>query len=195
MSIIIGLTGPTGAGKSRVCSVCREYGFEVVNCDELARAAVQKNSEGLNALCRVFGEDILNEDGTLNRKLLAKRAFSCAENTELLNQTILPFIVTLVYNTAMGDRVLLDAPTLFESGLNRICKKTVAVLADSKIRLERILKRDNITAEDAKIRLKAGKSDDFYKKNADYIIYNNGKVDDFLNEFRKILEEILRNGD
>ncbi len=192
-NIIIGLTGPTGAGKSFISGAAAELGFKVIDCDALARVAVEKGSAGLSAVCNVFGNDILNPDGTLNRKALAQKAFSSKENTELLNKTLLPFIAELVKEQAVGDRVLLDAPTLFESGTDSICDATVAALADSEIRLGRIMARDGLTKEEAKLRMSAGKSDDFYKKHADYIIYSNRGEEIFINSFKEILLKLADN--
>ena len=194
MSIVIGLTGPTGSGKSSTATVCKKYGIKVVDCDKIARKATEKGTDGLNALVKVFGADILNNDQTLNRKKLANKAFSTKENTEILNKTIFPFIKELVLGEIDCEKVLLDAPTLFESGINSVCTKTVAVLSDDEIRLKRILKRDNLSETDAKIRMSAGKSDNFYKQNADYIVYNNLDEQTFLNEFEKALLKILKEG-
>lgn len=191
MSIVIGLTGPTGSGKSSAAKLCESYGIKLVDCDKVARKATEKGSECLKILSEVFGTEILNTDGSLNRKALANKAFSTKENTELLNKTIFPFIKKLVLNEIDTEKVLLDAPTLFESGINSICFKTVAVLADSDIRLKRIIKRDNLTETEAKKRMSAGKSDNFYKENADYIIYNNSDEQTFLKNFENVLTEIF----
>lgn len=195
MNIIIGLTGPTGSGKSSASKICADLGLKLVDCDIIARQAVEKGSDGLSALVNAFGEDIINPDGTLNRKALAKIAFSSREKTELLNNTIFPFIRELVLNETNKGKVLLDAPTLFESSINEICYKTIAVLSNKKNRLERIIKRDNLTEEEALIRMSAGKNDDYYLKNADYIIYNNDSQEEFVKEFRQILTKILKSGE
>ena len=191
MSIVIGLTGPTGSGKSSAAKLCEKHGIKLVDCDKIARKATEKGSGALKDLSEVFGMDILNGDGSLNRKVLAVKAFSTKENTELLNKTIFPFIKELVLNEIDSDRVLLDAPTLFESGINSICFKTVAVLADTDIRLKRIINRDDLTETEARIRMSAGKSDNFYNENADYIIYNNSDEQTFLENFENVLAEIL----
>lgn len=191
MNFIIGLTGPTGSGKSSASKACLELGLKLVDCDKIARVAVEKDSDGLKAVVSAFGKDILNTDGTLNRKALAKIAFSSKEKTALLNDTIFPFIKELVLNETKQGKILLDAPTLFESGINEICFKTVAVLSDKQNRLERIIKRDSLTKEEALLRMSAGKDNDFYLKNADYIIYNNHSEDIFLSEFKHLISEIL----
>ena len=144
MSIIIGLTGPTGAGKSSAAKLCEKFNLQLVDCDLVARKAVEKGSDGLKALAKAFSRDILNPDGTLNRKALAKIAFSAPDKTQLLNDTIFPFIEELVLKDTKKGNTLLDAPTLFESGINKICFKTIAVLCDKQIRKERIMKRDSV---------------------------------------------------
>lgn len=190
MSIVIGLTGPTGSGKSSTSKTAENFGFKVINCDKTAREATEKGTEGLKALVSVFGEDILLDDGTLNRKALAALAFKDKESTDLLNKTILPHIADLVVKQAAGQDTLLDAPTLFESGINKICNKTVAVLADKDIRLKRIIARDNLTLKEAEIRINAGKDEEFFKENADYVLYNNDDENAFLKRFSDILKEI-----
>lgn len=190
--LIVGLTGPTGAGKSSLNETAKELGFKVIDCDKVARVAVEKGRAGYLALIKAFGEEILNPDGTVNRKELAKRAFSSTQGTELLNKTLLPHIVELIKGEMDCDKILLDAPTLFESGVDKMCAVTIAVLADRKIRLERIMERDLIEKEAAILRMNAGKPDEFYLENADYTVYNNGQTDEFKNEFAGILKNILK---
>lgn len=189
--IIVGLTGPTGAGKSSAAAICKSLGVKHIDCDIIARKATEKGQEGLTAVCNAFGNDILNTDGTLNRKVLAQKAFKDKESTDLLNKTLLPIIHKMVLKEIDCDKVLLDAPTLFESGVNGICHKTVAVLSDKEIRLKRILSRDNITTEQALLRINAGKPDDFYKEKCDFVIYNNADENTFMESFLNLLKEIF----
>lgn len=187
---IIGLTGPTGAGKSNLTETAQNLGFKVIDCDRVARKAVEKESEGLKALVKVFGTDILLENGELNRKALARKAFATLEQTETLNKTLFPFITELVEKEFDSELILLDAPTLIESGLNKKCDKVIGVWADPEIRLKRICERDGLSLEDAKIRLNAGKDESFYKENTDILIYNNGEIPEFRKEISEILTEI-----
>lgn len=190
MSIVIGLTGPTGSGKSSASRIAEDFGFQVIDCDKTAREVTEKGTEGLKALVLAFGEEILLSDGNLNRKVLAAAAFKDKQSTELLNKTILPYIAELLKKEARNRDTLLDAPTLFESGVNNICSKTIAVIADREIRLKRIIARDNLTLKEAETRINAGKDEEFYRERADYILYNNGDENVFLKRFSDILKEI-----
>ncbi len=191
MSVILGLTGPTGAGKSTAACVAEKMGVTVINCDAAAREAVVPGSEGLKALTAAFGNDILLSDGTLDRKTLAFLAFADREHTELLNRVLLPHITKIIKAKIQGDFVLLDAPTLFESGLDKICNVTVAVLSSKNTRLKRIIMRDRISESDARLRISAGKPDSFYLERADYIIYNNAAPQECIAEAAQLFEKIF----
>lgn len=191
MNMIIGLTGPTGAGKSTAAAAAEDLGLQVIDCDKSARAATEKGTDGLKALVAAFGEEILLQDGSLDRKALAAAAFSSPPKTELLNKTILPHIVKLVLAEAEGKSVLLDAPTLFESGLDSVCTAVIAVSADTEIRKERIIKRDGLTPAAADLRINAGKTDEYYKQRADYFLYNNLDEKAFYKRFSDILKKII----
>ena len=191
MSFVIGLTGPTGAGKSSVTTVAEELGFKVVDCDKLARKAVEKGSAGHGALINVFGVEILNREGEIDRKKLAEIAFSTLENTELLNKTLLPYIMLLVRDEINEDRVLLDAPTLFESGADGLCNEVIAVISDQKTRLSRIMARDNIDEDAATLRINAGKPDEFYIEKTDNIVYNDCELSVFNLKIQKLITKLL----
>ena len=189
--IIIGLTGPTGSGKSSAARAVRKMGVQVVDCDITARRATTRGSRGLELLRGEFGDGIIDSDGSLNRKKLAGIAFSDSENTERLNKTLLPIIAELIKREIVSDKVLLDAPTLFESGIDSICDDTVAVLSDTSIRRKRIIARDNLTIEEANARISAGKSDDFYIKRAGHILFNDDDFDAYMSKAKKIFENLF----
>ena len=191
MSFVVGLTGPTGAGKSSVTAVAEELGFKVIDCDKFARIAVEKGSEGLAAVVSVFGDDVLNQDGSLNRAALASKAFATIESTELLNQTLLPYIVKLINNEINTERVLLDAPTLFESGADSLCNEVIAVISDEKTRKARIMERDGIDEAAAELRMSAGKNDQFYIEKTDNIVYNDCELSVFNLKIQKLLTKLL----
>ncbi len=177
LGIIIGLTGQTGAGKTSVGQLLSAEGCEIIDTDKIAREITEKGSPVLSVLAETFGEDIL-ENGELNRKLLASRAFSSRENTEKLNAVTHPEITKRVKKRIEeafknGKKAaVIDAAALFESGEDRLCDFTVAVICPEEIRLERIMKRDSITEEQARARIKAQHDEQYYIHNAHMIIRN-----------------------
>ncbi len=192
LKTIVGLTGPTGAGKTSACRVAEDMGYTVINCDKVAREAT-KDADCLKALSEAFGVEILNSDNTLNRKALAEKAFKSSDKTELLNKTIFPYITRLIegkIENAETGKVLLDAPTLYESGIDRICTVVIAVLADRDVRLSRILSRDGIEKSAALLRINAGKPDEFYKERTNHVICNNGGEQEFTARFAEVLKRI-----
>lgn len=179
---LVGLTGPSGTGKSTLSPIAEQAGFTVIDCDRIA-ATVTDDPALLKRLESAFGDVV--RDGRLDRKALADRAFASAGETERLNRIMLPVIVEKIEqeidrHMAEGKlKILLDAPTLYESGLDAACDTVVAVLARPELRAARIKARDGLTPMQLKKRLNAAKSDAFYLEKAAYIIHNNGDLKAF----------------
>ena len=89
----VGLTGSIGVGKTFVTSVFEELGAHVLDADQTAREVVMPGTAGLNAVTEAFGKEILNPDGTLNRKQLGAVVFGDEEKRQRLNQILHPFII------------------------------------------------------------------------------------------------------
>lgn len=183
----VGLTGPTGAGKSYVCEIFRQKGFKIIDCDKIAHELTVKNAPILAELANEFGEDVV-KNGELDRKLLASRAFDTKEHTKKLNSILHPAIAEKCKEEAQGLTVL-DASQLFEANMQNDCYKVIGVLADEDVRIKRIIARDNITEQQAKLRMSAQFDNDYFIDNCDYIIYNNGE--DIAAQTDNILEVIL----
>ena len=181
---LVGLTGPTGSGKSEVARVLTERHIPVIDADVLAREVVEPGSECLARLVQEFSEDILHEDGTLNRRQLARRAFATPEDTQLLNSITHPYIIARTQQVLMSleqrrePAAILDAPLLFESGMDAVCEFTAAVIAPASRRLQRIMQRDGLTEAQAKERMAAQQDEEFYASHADRIIRNEGTLEE-----------------
>ena len=192
---IIGLTGLTGAGKSTVAQKLMAYGCYHIDADKVARDVINNSEDVKNKLKEHFGDDVINEDGTTNRPLLASRAFANEESTNALNEITHPAVTEEIKSIIkdmeeIGYRgVIIDAIALFESGEDALCDFTVAVIAPKEIRLERIMKRDNITEEKALERINAQKDESFFTSRADFVLWNYPPYD--LNvEIRPIVAQI-----
>lgn len=172
---ILGLTGPTGAGKSLAARHLRSRGFSHIDADKAARAVVEPDSPCLKKLAEVFGQSILQPDGSLNRKRLAELAFANGRVDEL-NAATHPFIMEYMKSeiTALEKEgkefAVLDAPALFESGADKLCNCVMAVTASRRIRISRIIERDGITAEQATARVNAQPAESFYTEKSRYVV-------------------------
>ncbi len=173
---VYGLTGKTGAGKSTVASFLKGKGFYIIDGDIIARHITDRGKPALRLLSESFGEDIINADGTLNRRLLALRAFSSRENTDKLNSITHP-LITEEFRQEIEKaeregytKALIDAAALLESECKNLCSKIIVVYAPEEMRLKRILSRDGITEEEARTRMRAQKSDEYYFSHADIIV-------------------------
>lgn len=189
---VVGLTGPTGSGKSEVARVWKDQHFPMIDADVLARRVVEPGQPALAELVAEFSEDILHEDGTLNRRQLAKRAFATPRDTARLNAITHPYIIELSNTILMQFEqmrelvAIIDAPLLFESGMDEICDLTVAVVAPAAMRLERIRQRDELTEGQARARMAAQQEEDYYTSRASITLRNDGD----LAQLRRQAEEL-----
>ncbi|HAH78318.1 MAG TPA: dephospho-CoA kinase [Ruminococcaceae bacterium] len=171
---VIGLTGPTGAGKSTVAAVFRRLGCAVIDADRIARSAVETPA-CLARLRAAFGPDVA-PGGALDRGELARRAFASPQATALLNAITHPAVIAESKRRIAGARegacraVVVDAPLLFESGAQTLCTVTVAVTAPEEKRLARILRRDGISEQAARERMGAQHGAEYYTRRADYAL-------------------------
>ena len=167
-TVVIGLTGQTGAGKSTVGESLLRRGAAWVDADLIAHDVADNEKVCLADLALEFTIDILNVDGTLNRKKLADIVFHDKAKLRRLNEIIFPYIIRaieaeLARLRAEGHHyIVLDAPTLFESGCDRYCDVIISVVADEQLRLQRILGRDGLTHEEAEARIQAQHRESYY---------------------------------
>lgn len=185
--MIIGITGSSGSGKSTVCKIIeKKYNVKIINADDVARKLSKKGTDYLNCIAQQFGSDILYENGELNRYKLSEIIYNDDTKREELNKSTLPYIVRKIKNEiqlSKQETVIIDAPLLFESGLNKICDVVIGVISTKELQINRIIERDNIFYEQAEKRMKSQQFNEFYTKNCNEIIENN-------NDFFSIEEKI-----
>lgn len=194
MSKVIGLTGQSGAGKTTVSEVFRLNGFCIINCDIVARQVTETGSECNRELAKHFPE-CFSKEFKLDRQKLADEVFSDKAKLELLDSIIYPHINKLIkqYIDELSkdcQYILLDAPTLFEAGADKLCDVTVSVLADRDIRLQRIIRRDGISKELAEKRFASQHSEKFFERECSYVIRNNGSPENAKKETLEIIKLI-----
>ena len=176
--MVIGITGSSGAGKSTICEILeRDYNVKIINADKIARKLSRKGTNYVIDIIKIFGKDIVDEEGELKRKKLAEFIYSNDEMRKKLNNSTFKYIrkeIEKQINKLNKNLVaVIDAPLLFESELDKICDKVIGVISNRELQLDRIVARDNIDFEDAEKRLNAQQNNEFYIKKCDDIIENN----------------------
>lgn len=198
---VIGLTGQTGAGKSTVAEMLREQGVVVLDADVLAREVINASRACLGDIVLEFGCEMLDQHGEINRKQLGAVVFSDRKKLRRLNEITHPHIVRRIqdeleqHNQRHTPVVVLDAPTLYEAGVDRFCGAVIAVLSPEPLRLARIMQRDSLTEEEAKNRIRSQHDDAFFKKRANFIIENTGSIEELSGYIAEILELVAPGGE
>ena len=172
--MIIGLTGPTGAGKTTALDVLRGMGFTVIDCDALYYDLL-KTDESLRSDIRAAFGDVFSPDGQLNRPALAEAVFGSEKKLAQLDKIVaraMNAAVDKIIASCRGRGVVIDAIKLIESGLGEKCDLTVGLTAPEEVRLKRIMQRDGIDEAYAKKRIAAQKKDSFYKKHCMFLLEN-----------------------
>ena len=177
--MIIGITGNSGSGKSEVAKIlAKKIGAKIIDADEVVKELSEPGQKYYEKIVELFGENILNNN-KLNRPKIAEIIYNDKTKREALNKITYIYIVDEIKKRAQKEKeLIIDAPLLFESKLDKICDYTIAVLADEEVKTKRICKRDNIDVKIAKSRLKIQQDDEFYIKRANKIIQNNGEMND-----------------
>jgi dephospho-CoA kinase len=186
--MIIGIFGQSGSGKTVASDYFQKLGWFVINGDLVSREILEKGTVGLRKVIEVFGEQFLNQDGSLNRSKLGAKVFSDQGELEKLNAITKPIIENAIMNMVKnhnGKNIIIDGAILTETNIVNICDKTI--LIKSKLNIERLIKRDNLTEIEVQNRLKS----QILNENADIIIENNSDIETF---YEKINDAICKLG-
>ncbi len=190
---LIGLCGRSGSGKGCFSEIARQNGFYVIDCDAVYKELVSRPSLCLNELAEAFGKEII-KDNALDRRTLAPIVFSDKEKLKLLNKIthkhIREEVVNIISSKDDNTIFIIDAPTLFESGIDSMCELIIGILAPDSVCASRIVNRDKISETDAMARLNNQLSQEELIENCDYIIYNDSTLDDFSNSALDLLNKI-----
>ena len=195
----IGLTGGIGTGKSTVSRYLTTKGYKIIDADRIAREVVEPGMPALKALVEEFGSGILLEDGSLNRRELARLAFASPEGKAALDRITHGAIFARIEELqlqyaaeleATADAVIfLDVPLLFETGFDRKADLVWVVDVPDEIRVQRVVLRDGLTEEEVWARIKNQMSREEKIARADVVLDNSGtpeklyaQVDARLNE-------------
>lgn len=191
MTFVLGLTGGIASGKSLVTSIFLKEKVPVVDGDLVSRKIVEKNSPALKEIVAYFGEDILQADGTLNRKILGKRVFAKKELLQKLNDIMDPYLRNAFLKEINGAKekniplIVLDIPLLYEENYDQYCEQVMVIWVPENIQKNRLMKRDQLTEIEAEKRMASQLSLNEKKRLGDIIIDNSATK-------RKTEEQVLK---
>ena len=187
----IGITGGIGSGKSTVSEYLIKEGYDIIDCDKIARDIVTPEFGLLKKLALIIGPEILNQDGTLNREKTSEIVFASDEKRKLLNDITHEAIRDIIlqrFQNASSDPIFVDAALLFETGFADELDVIWMVKADESFRKKRVFERDETDIENIEARMNAQMDDGEKEKLADEIIDNSGSKE----ELFKHIEELLK---
>lgn len=192
----IGLTGGIGAGKSTAAKRFRELGVLVLDADEISRASLKKGGACYSDVIALFGSKILTLDGEIDRKKLASIVFADEEKRRQLNAIVHPYVIETMFSRAeealckSGGIAVFEVPLLFESGMHEKMDRNILVACTEEKRLKRIVVRDNTTRQAALARIRAQMSEEEKRLLADYILENDGTIEQLNAQIDALLEEL-----
>lgn len=193
--LIVGLTGGTGAGKTSALAALEDLGGTVLDCDAVYHQMLRTDPALREAITAAFGP-VFCPNGSLDRQKLGTLVFSDHAALDRLNAIVYEYLPPELLRRAQGHTLVgLDAISLMESGLGRLCACTVAVLAPAEDRVRRIMARDGISEDYARLRISAQQPDVFYRERCSHILENNCATPAQFREqarifFRSMLREI-----
>ena len=194
-TLSVGLTGGIGSGKSEVLKRLKARGATVVDADLAARRVVEPGTEGYDAVVKEFGSEVVAADGTLDRAKLGAIVFADPDRRAALNAIVHPLVGALMAEWADaapdGGIVVYDIPLLVEGGADRGYAAVIVVDADEEVRYARLQADRGMSRADAAARMAAQASRQERLEAADYVIANNGSLEDLDQETDRLWSELL----
>jgi dephospho-CoA kinase len=197
--LIVGLTGGVASGKTTVSEVLREEGATLIDADQIARELVQPQTPAWQELVRVFGNEILDRDGSIHRQKLASLIFSNPRQRSLLNRILHPRIKEEISRRLKGIQqkdpeaiVVIDAPLLIETGGHQEMDKVIVVVSTETQQIERLRRRNQLSEEQARAMLSSQMSLEEKTTVADYVICNEGSPEETRQKAKNVFKELKR---
>jgi len=200
--LIVGLTGGIASGKTTVSKILKEHGAYLIEADQIARELVQPHTPVWKELVRRFGKEVLTEDGSIHRKRLAGRIFSDPEQRRLLNRILHPRIYEEMRRRTeeIGKRdpdaiVVIDVPLLVETKGYGEMDRVIVVTSTETQQVERLREREGMPPEEAKKILSSQASTEDRLKVADFVIQNEGSLEETRRRTREVFQELRKIAD
>lgn len=193
MKRIIGITGGIASGKSNVCSILKDEGYEVIDSDEIAKELSRKPNACYEAILKAFGPEFLDKQGEINRSKLSRLVFSNSAARAVLDKVTHPQIITEVkrqLSLLPNGLIFVDIPLLYEGKFEYLCDKIICVYLPKKLQVERLMKRDGID-EDLALAKIHSQMDLYLKKTyADFVIDSSGSFSETKEKTLQIIQQL-----
>lgn len=195
MSFVIGLTGGIASGKSTVANMFKELTIPVIDADVIAREVVEPGQAAYQQVVKTFGEEILKNDGTIDRPKLGAIIFADQEKREQLNQIVHPAVRKRMlekkrYYQEQGEKcIVLDIPLLFESNLTSLVDQTLVVFVDEETQMKRLMERNQLTEKEARERIQSQLPLKEKVRLADKYIDNNQTIENTKEQLYDVLDK------
>ncbi|MEU3659048.1 dephospho-CoA kinase [Streptomyces sp. NPDC032940] len=194
--LTVGLTGGIGAGKSEVSRLLVECGAVLVDADRIAREVVEPGTPGLAAVVEAFGEEVLADDGGLDRPRLGAIVFADPAKLAALNAIVHPLVGARsreLEQAAAEDAVVVhDVPLLTENGLAPLYDVVIVVDADPATQLDRLVRLRGMTEQDARARMAAQATREQRREIADVVIDNDVPLEELRQRVKDVWAELAR---
>ena len=192
--MLIGLTGGIGSGKSTVAKRLVELGATEIDADVLAREVVEPGSEGLKQVTARFGTDLVKSDGSLDRALLAERAFGDSQSRKDLEGILHPLIQKLSRLRIAETQgvVVYTIPLLVETNATLPFDKIITVSAPESVRIDRLVKSRGMTSQEAQARISAQATDSQREAIADFVIESDCSMEELMKRVDHFFQEAVR---
>lgn len=175
----VGITGGIGSGKTYVCKIISSLGYPIYDCDTRAKELMSSNKALISSIKQLIGTDSYNNDGSINKEVIAGFLFANKANADKMNQLVHPAVKNDFLQWAseqQSEIVFMESAILFESKFNDVVDHTVAIYAPAEIRLKRAIQRDNTTKEKIESRMRQQLTEQETSSLSDFQINNDGKA-------------------
>ena len=193
MKTVVGVTGGIASGKSNVCSIIQEHGYEVIDCDAISKELSKKGGLLYDAILKEFGKKYLLDNGEIDRKKLGSLIFNNDDQRIILDKITHPVICQEVKKRIDNFKdgiIFLEAPLLYETHLDDLCNKVICVYLEEKYQVERLMAREGITKSYALAKIHSQMDLNIKKDLAQYIIDTKGTFDETRVQVENVIKEV-----